>query len=120
MKKWTVKSFGIGLAAAALYVAPANAATVSRNCDVDSIGVIDGRMHIKCAPIPAVANTQAIYYFAMNLSEGAGKAQSLVALAIEAKRIKKAMVLWYDPEDYQSVPGCQGNNCRRLRGAALE
>jgi hypothetical protein len=82
--------------------------------------VVDNRMHIKCAPVPGVAHTQAIYYFALPLSEPAAKIQGLIALAIEAKRIKKAMVLWFDMDDYKSVPGCQGSDCRRLVGAALE
>ena len=98
----------------------AQAATISRNCAVDNVAVIEARMHIKCAPIPTIANTHAIYYFAAALSEGPAKIESLVMLAIESKRIKKPLVIWYDPEDYASVPGCQGNNCRRLSGAALE
>jgi hypothetical protein len=28
--------------------------------------------------------------------------------------------LWFDMDDYKSVPGCLGSDCRRLKGAALE
>lgn len=107
-------------AGTAAFATPAAAATMSRSCPVDSVAVIDNRMHIKCAPVPGVGHTQAIYYFALPLSEPVAKIESIIALAIEAKRIKKPMVLWFDMDDYKSVPGCQGNDCRRLQGAALE
>jgi hypothetical protein len=107
-------------AGATAFAAPAAAATLSRSCPVDSVAVIENRMHIKCAPVPGVGHTQAIYYFALPLTEPAAKIQSIIALAIEAKRIKKPMTLWFDMDDYKSVPGCQGNDCRRLQGAALE
>lgn len=99
---------------------PAAAATVSRQCAVDSVAVIDGRMHIKCAPIATVAHTQAISYFALPLTEPQAKIEGLIMLAIEAKRQKKPMVIWFDMDDYKSVPGCLGSDCRRLKGAALE
>ncbi len=107
-------------AAAYLAFAPEAQANSQRSCMVDSVAVVDARMHIKCAPNPSQAYTNAIPYYALPLSEPAAKVESLVALAIEAKRQRKAMVLWFDMEDYKSVPGCQGNDCRRLRGAALE
>lgn len=117
----TLTTLGLLCAAAAgTSSAPASASTLSRSCPVDSVAVIDNRMHIKCASIPGVAHTQAIYYFAMPLTEPAAKIESIVTLAIEAKRIKKAMVLWFNMDDYKSVPGCQGSDCRRLLGAALE
>lgn len=107
---------GTGLALAS----PAQADTMSRECLVDSVAVIDGRMHIKCAPIATVAHTSAIRYFALPLSEPQAKIDGLIMLAIESKRIKKPMVIWFDMADYKSVPGCLGSDCRRLKGAALE
>lgn len=105
---------------AAFVSAPASAGTLSRSCPVDNVAVIDARIHIKCAPVPGVGHTQAIYYFAMPLTEPAVKIQAVIALAIEAKRSRKPMTLWFDMDDYKSVPSCQGNDCRRLQGAALE
>lgn len=108
------------LAGAALGSTEAEAATTQRACLVDSVGVIEGRMHIKCAPLPANAYTGEIRYYAMNLSEGAAKIEAIVLLAIESKRRNKAMAISFDMEDYKSVPGCAGHNCRRLIGAAME
>ena len=107
-------------AAAYLALAPEAEANSQRSCLVDNVAVVDTRMHIKCAPNPSQAYTSAIPYYALPLSEPAAKIESLIALAIAAKRERKAMVLWFDMNDYKSVPGCQGHNCRRLRGAALE
>lgn len=111
---------GLAVAGAAFVAVPEAEANTQRSCTVDSVAVIDARMHIKCAPIPTIGHTQAIYYFAMNLSEGPAKVQSVIALAIAAKQQGKPMVLWFDMNDYKSVPGCAGSNCRKLRGAAME
>jgi hypothetical protein len=98
----------------------ASAATQNRRCAVDNVGVIEGRMHIKCAPNPQQAYTGEIRYYAMPLNEPPAKIQSIVMLAIESKRVAKALTLWFDMDDYRSVPGCQGHDCRRLQGVALE
>jgi hypothetical protein len=108
------------LAGAALGAAPADAATLSRTCMVDQVAVIDGRMHIKCAPNAGEAVTKDIRYFAMPLSEPQIKIDNLIALAVAAKQVNRPMVIWYDHEDYKSVPGCQGVDCRRLKGAGIE
>lgn len=101
-------------------VQPAAAATMQRLCSVDQVAVIEGRIHIKCAPNPQQAYTKEIPYYAMPLNEPPAKIDAVISLAIAAKQIRKPMVLWFDMDDYRSVPGCQGNNCRRLHGAALE
>ena len=116
--KWAALA-GVFLAGAAVFAGPAEAATVDRACLVDSVAVIEGRMHIKCVPAPSGLGHDVTYY-AMNLSEGAAKIEGLILLAIESKRRNKAMRLWYDQSDYQSVAGCLGHNCRRLIGAAME
>jgi hypothetical protein len=97
----------------------AQAASQTRTCLVDSVAVIDERMHIKCAPIAQQAYTKDILYYAMNLRDGSTKVESIVMLAIAAKNRNKAMTLIFD-DDYKSVPGCQGNNCRALKGATME
>ena len=106
----------VGLAAAA----PAEAASMQRDCLVDSVAVIDARMHIKCVPIAATAYTGQIPYYAMNLGEGPAKIEGIIMLAIESKRRNKAMKIHFDMADYQSVPGCLGHNCRVLTGAIME
>ena len=102
-----------------MFSSRAEAAQVARDCLVDSVAVIETRMHIKCVPAASGLGRDVTYY-AMNLSEGSPKVDSLIQLAIESKRRNKAMRLWYDEADYQSVRGCLGNNCRRLIGAAME
>ena len=106
---------------APLWVAPeAEAATMSRLCKVDQVGVMNNRIHIKCAPLADKAYTKDIPYYAMNLTEDARKVDNIIALAIAAKQINKPLVVWFDWDDYRSVPGCQGNDCRKLVSAALE
>lgn len=103
-----------------LFAEPAWAASQQRDCLVDSVAVIGDRMHIKCVPVPAQAYTGQIPYYAMNLREGPAKIQSIIMLAIESKRRNKAMKIHFDMADYQSVPGCEGHNCRVLTGAIME
>lgn len=110
---------GVFLAGVAVFSGRADAAQVARECLVDSVAVIDARMHIKCVPAASGLGRDVTYY-AMNLAEGAAKVQGLIELAIESKRRNKAMRLWYDEADYASVRGCLGNNCRRLIGAQME
>jgi hypothetical protein len=105
---------------ATLFSHSAQAAPQSRSCLVDNVTVIDERMHIKCAPNAQQAYTKDILYYAMSLREPSVKVESIVMLAIAAKNRNKAMTLTFDSDDYKSVPGCQGNNCRALKGAAME
>ena len=110
-----------GLVASAIgFAAPADAASMQRDCLVDSVAVIADRMHIKCVPIQANAYTGQIPYYAMNLREGPAKIEGIIMLAIESKRRNKAMKIHFDMADYQSVPGCEGHNCRVLTGAIME
>ncbi len=97
----------------------ANAAT-SRMCNVDQVGVMANRIHIKCAPNPGQAYTKDIPYYAMRLNEPEAKIDNIIALAIASKQIRKPLVVWFDQSDYKSLPGCLGSNCRRLVAAALE
>lgn len=108
------------LASGMLFSTSANAARQTRMCAVDQVGVMENRIHIKCTPIEGQAQTQAIYYFAMNLSEDARKVDNIIALAIAAKQLRKPLVLAFEHDDYKSVPGCQGSNCRKLLAVALE
>jgi hypothetical protein len=98
----------------------AQAAAQTRSCLVDSVAVIDDRMHIKCAPNAQQAFSKDILYYAMNLREGTAKVEAIVMLAIAAKNRNKAMTVTFDLDDYKSVPGCQGSNCRAMKGAAME
>lgn len=121
MAYWRMAALaGVFMAGAGVFAVRAEAATQQRDCLVDSIAVIEQRMHIKCVPIPANAYTGEITYYAMPVSEGSPKVDSVVMLAIESKRRNKAMKILFDMADYASVPGCLGHNCRRLRGAVME
>lgn len=98
----------------------AQAQSQSRLCEVDQVGVFENRIHIKCAPIADKAFTKDILYYAMRIDNPAVMVDNIVALAVGAKQTRKPLVIWYDFNDYKSVPGCQGVNCRRLVAAALE
>lgn len=111
---------GVFMAGVVVLGGRADAATQQRDCLVDSVAVIEQRMHIKCVPIQGTAYTGQITYYAMSLREGAPKVESIIMLAIESKRRNKAMKIHFDVEEYQSVPGCLGHNCRLLQGAIME
>lgn len=98
----------------------AQAADMSRLCEVDQVAVLANRIHIKCAPDDAKAFTKDIRYYAMSLSQPPAKIQGVIALATTAKQIRKPLVIWFNWDDYRSVPGCQGIDCRVMSGAALE
>jgi len=104
------------------YAVPAMAAPeiMSRTCRVDQVGVFGNRIHVKCAPIAGTAYTSAIPYYAMAINTDARVIDSVIALAIAAKQTNKPLVVQFDMADYASVPGCQGNNCRKLVAAMLE
>lgn len=104
---------------AMFYASDAHAAQ-SRLCEVDQIGVFENRIHIKCVPIASKAYTKDIPYYAMAMTKPKAVIDNIIALAVGAKQTKKPLVVWFDFSDYKSVPGCQGNNCRRLVAAALE
>lgn len=96
---------------------------MSRSCNVDQIGVYANRIHLKCIPDPQRAYTGDIRYYAMAITGDArvlGVVENIIALAIGAKQTNKPMVIQFDMGDYRSVPGCQGNDCRKLVSAALE
>lgn len=96
---------------------------MSRSCNVDQVGVYANRIHLKCIPDPQRAYTGDIRYYAMAITGDArvlGVVENVVALAIAAKQTNKPMVIQFDMADYRSVPGCQGNDCRKLVSAALE
>lgn len=96
------------------------ASVMSRLCNVDQVGVFENRIHIKCAPDPDKAYTKDIPYYAMAITGDARVIDNIIALAIGAKQVNKPLVIWFDMDDYRSVPGCQGSNCRKLTAAALE
>lgn len=98
----------------------ASAATVSRMCSVDQVGVFGNRVHVKCAPENDKAYTRDIRYYAMAISQDAKVVDNIVRVAIGAKQTNKPLVIWFDMDDYRSVPGCQGSDCRKLIAAALE
>ena len=112
----TAVATGVGIG----FATSANAADISRLCEVDQVGVMGNRIHIKCAPIAEKAYTKDIPYYAMSLDEKPAKIDAVIALATTAKQIRKPLVIWFDWDDYKSVPGCQGSDCRAMRGVALE
>ena len=119
MKLKVLAAACVGIAAAG-WSSQASAATMSRECRVDQVGVFGNRIHIKCAPDPSKAYTGEIRYYAMAISQDARVVDNIVRVAIGAKQTNKPLVIWFDMDDYRSVPGCQGVDCRKLLAAALE
>ena len=108
----------------ATWTTSANAETImSRQCRVDQVAVFANRIHLKCNVDPGKAYTGDIRYYAAAITADARTSimvESIVALAIAAKQTNKPMVIGFDMDDYRSVPGCQGSDCRKLVSAALE
>ena len=98
----------------------AQAQSQSRLCEVDQVGVFENRIHVKCVPIADKAYTRDIPYYAMRIDKRKAVIDGIIALAVGAKQTRKPLRIWFDFGDYESVPGCRGNNCRRLVAAALE
>lgn len=110
--------------AATTWAIPAKAESiVSRECRVDQVAVLANRMHLKCNVDPRQTYTGEIRYYAVAITADARTGimvESIIALAIAAKQANKPMVIRFDMDDYRSVPGCQGSDCRKLVSAALE
>lgn len=122
MRKWTLPVSGALLLSGltpTYFAAPAYAASKARLCKVDHVAVIEKRLHVKCLP-EQEAYTREITYYAMLLTEPVVKTEAVIAMAIESKKLNKPVRIWFDEADYASVPGCQGSDCRRLLGLALE
>lgn len=111
---------GTAIFSASTWSSGAVAQSDSRQCYVDQVAVFSNRIHLKCNPDKQKAYTSDILYYAMAISEDAKLIDNVIALAIGAKQTNKPLVIWFAPNDYRSVPGCQGNNCRRLSAVALE
>lgn len=109
---------------ATAWTAPAQAEGImSRQCHVDQVAVFANRIHLKCNPDPQKAYTGEIRYYAAAITGDARNAtmvESIIALAIASKQARKPMAISFDMDDYKSVPGCRGNDCRKLVSAALE
>lgn len=103
-----------------LFYASNAQAAQSRLCNVDQVAVFENRIHIKCNAIAGKAYTKDIPYYAMAITKPKAVIDNVIALAVGAKVTKKPLVVWFDWNDYKSVPGCRGNDCRRLVAAALE
>jgi hypothetical protein len=99
--------------------APAYGASKARLCKVDHLAVIDRRLHVKCAA-EQEAYTREITYYAMSLTEPVVKTEAIIAMVMESKKQNRPVRIWFDDSDYASVPGCQGSDCRKMLGLALE
>jgi|GEM_PF-2987744 len=90
-----------------------------RACDPTEVAVFSNRIHVKCAPIKGKAYTKDIPYYAMNIKDNAMKVNGVLQVMTAAKANGRKLYIWTDMSDYKSVPGCKGNNCRRLKAAAI-
>lgn len=96
----------------------AQADTRTRVCQPVEVAVFQNRLHVRCAPISEQAYTSDIRYYAMKLDNSV-QVQATLDLLLMAKANNRALAIRFDEGDYQSVPGCQGGDCRRLVWAAM-
>ena len=104
------------------YMASGTAAAediVSRACSPTEVAVFSNRIHVRCAPIEGQGWTKDIPFYAMPLSPNSKQLEYTLHLLAAAKAADKSLRVWVDRDDYQSVPGCRGGDCRRLVAAAM-
>ena len=97
---------------------PAQADTRSRACKPVEVAVFGNRLHVRCEPINGQAYTSELRYYAMKLDNSV-QVQATLDLLLMAKANNRSLTIRFDENDYQSVPGCQGGDCRRLVWAAM-
>lgn len=119
MRLLTLVSIALLFVALAGQAAHASA-TQSRTCAPTEVAVFETRIHVRCQPIAAQAYTNDIIYYAISRKADARLADQVLQILLAAKSSRQNLRLWFDPTDYSSVPGCQGNDCRRLHGAAIQ
>ena len=98
---------------------PADASNRTRVCKPENVGVFNNRIHVKCAPISGQAYTSDIRYYAMKLTD-TPQVTATLQLLLFAKAHNRQLSISFDESDYQSVPGCQGGDCRRLRWVTMK
>jgi hypothetical protein len=119
MRLLTLVSFVLPFLVLAVPPAHANA-TQSRICTPTEVAVLESRIHVKCQPIADQASTKDIIYFAVSRKADANLADQILQVLLAAKSSRQNLRVWFDPKDYSSVPGCQGNDCRRLHAVAIQ
>jgi hypothetical protein len=93
---------------------------MNRVCTPTAVSVYSNRIHVKCKPIQGKAYTNDITYYAMAISSRNSKrVDYTLQVLLAAKTSKRNLRLWFDYDDYESVPGCKGVNCRKLTGVSI-
>ncbi|MEL7108246.1 MAG: hypothetical protein AAGJ68_00745 [Pseudomonadota bacterium] len=113
----------VGLSVLALTVSiatslPADASNRTRVCKPATVGVFSNRIHVRCESINGQGYTEDIKYYAMKLDDSP-QVQATLQLLLMAKANNRELSINFDESDYNSIPGCQGSNCRRLRWASM-
>ena len=108
----------VGFAGLSAVSGGAEAAT-SRNCKPTAIAIFSNRIHLKCAVIKSKAYTEDIPYYAMSIKQAGTRLTAIIQLLVSAQERGRTLRIWFDMGDYKSVPGCKGNDCRRLTGVSL-
>jgi len=92
----------------------------NRICTPTAVSVFSNRIHVKCKPIQNKAYTGDITYYAMAIPKvNSKRVDYTLQTLLAAKANNRKLRIWFDFGDYASVPGCKGNNCRKLTGVSL-
>lgn len=119
-----MKRVAITTALLALAAMPMTAALAekvqSRSCKPVEVAVFANRIHVKCAPQADKAYTGDITYYAMATNDRSAIDSLTLQVLTAAQASDRNLRVWFDLDDYKSVPGCQGNDCRRLVAVAMQ
>ena len=92
---------------------------LNRSCNPVSVGVFSNRIHVRCKVNARKPYTKNIVYYAMAINSRNSKQVDYTLQAILAAHANNILLrIWFDNDDYKSVPGCRLKDCRRLTGVA--
>lgn len=99
---------------------PAQAAQLTnRTCIPTQVAVRATRIAVQCKPINGQGYTKDIIYYAMAYKDRSPQVELTLQVLLTAQANNRPLRIRIDLSDHESVPGCQGNNCRRLASAAM-
>lgn len=90
-----------------------------RTCKPVEVAVFKTRFHVRCEPIDGKAYTGDIKYYAAPIDARQPHLRYMLETLIAAKAHGRTLRIRFDFDDYDSVSGCKGSDCRRLVSVAM-
>lgn len=122
MKQLNKNLIGIAVALASTFALSQSASAkeiMGRKCNPKEVAVYSNRIHVKCAPVQGKAYTNDIPYYAERINTRSPHIRYMLDTLLAAKASGRTLYIRFDMDDYQSVPGCKGSDCRRLISVAM-